>query len=167
MLLVFSVFLTILAILFVFTLKDCIIRYTNCKRCGRRIRERHSPKCQNFTLRFFYEFILEFCICVALELSVQDFTEFSPTLYFCISVALLITIFGLIAFITTLFLCKGPWIPGFYTKGTSLGSVIQVRKRNRDFNADEYLKTHPIPQVKPWGSLIINIDLNKVATCFS
>ena len=31
---------------------------------------KHSPWCQNFLLRYIYEFFLELCICVILQLSV-------------------------------------------------------------------------------------------------
>ena len=121
MALVIAFFLAILAILVVLILKDCIVRLTNCTRCGRRM---HSPSCQNFILRFVYEFLLEFCICVTFQLSVHDFADFSPTLQFGISAVLLAAIVGFFALIISLFMCRGPWILGFYTKSTSIGSLF-------------------------------------------
>jgi hypothetical protein len=78
----------------------------------------------------------------------------------------MVAIIGLIIFIISLLMYNGPSIPGFYTRGTSVGSVLQVRKRNPDFKAAKYLEEHPIPRVKPWGGFIINIDLNKVGNFF-
>jgi len=104
---------------------------------------------------------------VILQLAVQDFTEFSPTFQFGISVVLMIASIGLIIFIVSLFMCKGPSIPGFYTKGTSVGSLLQMRRRNLDFQAAKYLEEHPIPQVKPWGDFLIKIEFDKVGNFFS
>ena len=61
-----------------------------------------------------YEFFLEFCICVTLQLSVKDLSEFSPTLQYFSSIALYLAILSLVAFVGSLFYLGGPWISGFY-----------------------------------------------------
>ena len=40
-----------------------------------------------------------------------------------------------------------------------------MRKRNPDFDADNYLTKHPIPRVQPWGSIFIKIDMAKCLSC--
>lgn len=60
MLLVF-VALTLIVIVWVgLAVKDLIGRYSDSKRPF--MKRRHENKCNNFALRFFYEFFLEFCI---------------------------------------------------------------------------------------------------------
>ena len=39
------------------------------------MRKRHGKWCNNFALRFFYEFFLEFCIVLLINLSVIEFSE--------------------------------------------------------------------------------------------
>ena len=86
---------------------------------------RDSSWCLNFILRFFYEFFLEFSICAFLQLSVKDFSEFSPTLQFYLSVAVTVAIIALVSFVVSLCFWNGPWIPNYYTKGTSISSLIE------------------------------------------
>lgn len=69
---------------------------------------------------------------------------------------------ALVAFLVLLFFKMGPWVPGFYMKGTSVASVNQVRDRDPDFDGKKWLKEHPVPPVKPWGALVINLDLTKL-----
>ena len=124
-----------------------------------------SSWCLNFILRFFYEFFLEFCICIFLQLSVKDFSEFSPTLQFYLSVAVTVAMIALVAFVISLFFWNGPWIPNYYKKGTSAGSIMHKRPVNPFFNKDKYLIEHPVPERGPWGRILINIDLDRILRC--
>ena len=119
---------------------------------------RHSEWCLNFILRFFYEFFLEFSICAFLQLSVKDFSEFSPTLQFYLSVAVTAAIIALVVFVISLFFWNGPWIPNYFTKGTSISSFMRKRPVNPFFNTDKYLIEHPVPERGPWGRIIINFE---------
>lgn len=97
-----------------------------------------------------------------LQLTVVDFAEFSPSLQFSLSVLLMIGLTCLIVFVISRFICNGPWVPGFYSKSTSAKSLLEIRQRNPDFDADGYLKEHPVTRVKPWGSFFINFDLERL-----
>lgn len=69
----------------------------------------------------------------------------------------------LVFFVVGLFLIGGPWIPGFYKPNTVLQSaVFDYRTRDPKFNGKKWLKENPAPERKPWGTMIVNIDLNKV-----
>lgn len=74
-------------------------------------------------MRFLYEFFLEFCIVVMLQLSVVDFSQFSPGFQYIFALAVLLAAVALVAFLGFLFFRMGPWVPGFYKKGTSATSV--------------------------------------------
>lgn len=165
MVIVIAVFLVILLVLFICTIKDLVIRFAQCSGCcNKRMKEKqHSPCCRNFILRFIYEFFLEFCICIFLQLTVVDFEDFSPSIQYLLSVVLVVGLISLIAFVISRFICNGPWIPGFYaTESTSTKSLLQVRKRNPEFDADGYLKEHPVPKAKPWGVFFVNFDTSKL-----
>ena len=125
----------------------------------------NSSWCQNFILRFFYEFFLEFSICIFLQLSVKDFSEFSPSIQFYMSVGITVAMIGLVIFILSLFFRNGPWIPNFYQKGTTAGSLMQNRPINPSFDREKYLNEHPKPEQKPWGRFIIHFDLQKLIKC--
>ena len=116
-------------------------------------------------MRFIYEFFLEFSICICLQLSVKDFSTFSPTLQFWLSVAVTVVMIALIAFIFSLCFFNGPWVGGFYARGTASGSLVGTRPINPDFDKEKYLQQHPIPKVKPWGHFIINLDCDKFKRC--
>ena len=120
---------------------------------------KNSSWCHNFILRFFYEFFLEFCICIFLQLSVKDFSEFSPTVQFYMSVVITVAMIALVIFILSLFFRNGPWIPNFYQKGTSSGSFMRNRPINPNFDKEKYLNEHLKPVQKPWGRYIIHFDL--------
>lgn len=164
MVIIIAVLLFFLLIWLIIVLKDIILRLVKRKNSD-PAKYKNSNWCQNFILRFVYEFFLEFCICIFLQLSVKDFSDFSPTLQFWLSVVIMVVIFALFAFIMSLFFCGGPWISNFYKKGTSSGSLMEVRPRNPYFNKEKYLEEHPVPPVKPWGRILINIDFNKLKRC--
>jgi len=123
----------------------------------------HSSWGQNFLLRYLYEFFLEFCICVILQLSVKDLSDFSPSLQFFMSIGCFLAMLVLVFFVVGLFLIGGPWVPGFYKPNTVLQSaVFDYRTRDPSFNGKKWLKENPAPERKPWGTMIVNIDLNRV-----
>lgn len=109
--------LLILLILWAFiAVKDRILasrsRTRRQKKCCNK---RHSPWCQNFILRFCYVFFLEFCICTILQLTVQDFSEFSSSLQFCLSVVLAVAILLFLSFVLSLLCFGGPTAKDFFT----------------------------------------------------
>ena len=63
--LVLLIFLTIWTVVIV---KDFIVNFL--PKQNKWWAGKHSPWCQNFLLRYIYEFFLELCICVILQLSV-------------------------------------------------------------------------------------------------
>ena len=71
MIIVGGVFSFILLVWLITVIKDQVAKKAKTKnKCCRR---KHAPKCQNFVIRFVYEFFFEFCICIVLQLSVKDF----------------------------------------------------------------------------------------------
>ena len=81
MIIVIMVLLILLVIWAVIAVKDKILaRRVEPGKKKNCCQNKHAPWCQNFILRFCYVFFLEFCICLSLQLTVQDFEEFSPTL---------------------------------------------------------------------------------------
>jgi len=129
----------------------------------------HSPWWQNFVLRFCYEFFLEFCICATLQLTVVDFTDFSPTLQFFLALSIFVALLASIAFVVSLFFKGGPWVPAFYATNTVMQStLLDYRTRNPDFDGKKWLSNNPAAPMKPWGTAIITFDFNKalnVLTC--
>lgn len=112
-----------------------------------------------------YEFFLEFCICVCVQLSVRDFSDVSPSVQFVVSTLIAVAVLALLVFVVSQFWYKGPWVPRFYSKNFSFWSIMRARPRDPDFNVKEYLAEHPRDKVKPWGRAIISIDLNKLFCC--
>lgn len=50
----------------------------------------------------------------------------------------------LIAFVCSLFFVNGPWVYGFFTKGTSIKSYLfNYRRRDPDFDGKSWLLKHP------------------------
>ena len=128
----------------------------------------HSAWCQNFILRYLYQFFLEFCICVILQLSVKDLSEFSPSFQFFSSIGMFLAMLSLVAFVFSLFYIGGPWISGFYIPKTSLKSAgFDHRTRNPRFDGKEWLRKHPKPKVKPWGAFVITFDFSSVGKFLS
>ena len=117
-------------------------------------------------MRFLYEFFLELCIFVLLQLSIADYQDFTPGFEFFIALGILLLIGALISFVVSLFMWKGPWVPGFFKKKTLMQSFFKVRERNLDFDAEKWLKEHPAVPIKSWGTFIINFDLRKLSKCF-
>ena len=82
-----------------------------------------------------------------------------------LSVLLVLAIAGLLIFVVRLFFCRGPWVPGYYTKRTALGSINWYRPRDESFDHKKYIEDHPTPPIKPWGRCIITFDMNKLCCC--
>lgn len=80
----------------------------------RRLNKRDEPMVTNFALRFFYEFFLEFAICITLNLSIVDFAEFSPSFQFTSSVLVILAIVAIVAFVGSLLCKRGPYAQNFY-----------------------------------------------------
>ena len=130
--------------------------------------KKHSPWCQNFMLRFVYEFFLEFCICVILQLSVKDLTMFSPSFQYFSSIAMFLGILSLVGFVLSLFYFGGPWISGFYIPKTAAKSALfDHRSRNPHFDGKQWLKENPKPKIKPWGGFVITLDFTSMGKFFS
>ena len=154
--------ITVLAVLLLLVVIWLILLSIDTFRCKKK-QKRRSPWCLNFTVRFCYEFFLEFCICAALQLSVIDFEHFSPHFQFWIAVAVACCIIALIAFTVVLCYKSGPWVSGYFVRGTALSSYGQVRPVQEKFDLEAYLEEHPKPKIKPWGHFIISLDLGN---CF-
>lgn len=73
LIIVFAALTLICFVWAVVALKDLFVKLSHSRRpC---LRKRHEKKCSNFTLRFVYEFFLEFCIVALINLSVRDFNS--------------------------------------------------------------------------------------------
>lgn len=106
------------------------------------MKRRHENSCNNFAIRFFYEFFLEFCIVVSINLSVYDFGEFSTDFSYSISIVLVLLLVGLMFFVLYLLFKNGPYVEGFYKKNTALKGTWGVREINHDFDTYAYLKAN-------------------------
>ena len=136
MIVVILVLMIFLLVWLVFFIKDYLVTFLPR---GTRYwwARQHAPWCQNFVLRFFYEFFLEFCICVILQLSVKDLSDFSPTLQFFISIVTIMAILSTVALVTLLFFYGGPWVPGFFIRETALKSAwVEHRIRDPTFKGN-------------------------------
>lgn len=141
MVLIFCVFSIILLVWLICTIKDKFTSQTSKHPCCRR---KHGKWCQNFSLRFVYEFFLEFCICIVLQLSVKDFSDFSPSMQFGASITIAIATIALIAFVVSLLFYRGPWVSGFFLKGTSAYSIAEKRPLNPEFDAKKHIRDNPV-----------------------
>ena len=74
----------------------------------------------NFALRFFYEFFLEFCICCFIQLALVDFDYTSPGFQWILSFILLLGITIYVGWLISLFFKHGPYLEGFYRRKTAL-----------------------------------------------
>ena len=82
MVLIISVLVALLLLWSSIIMKDIINRFI-CPRAQKERRwyaRKHTAWCHNFILRYLYEFFLEFCICVFLQLSIRDYSDVSPRL---------------------------------------------------------------------------------------
>ena len=102
-------------------------------------KKKHEASCNNFALRFFYEFFLEISICVLINITVTDFSTFSSTSQWLISFVALIVIIGTCCWLVSLFCKNGPFLKGFYDKGTYLESFWEARPFDTTFNATSSL----------------------------
>jgi len=106
------------------------------------MKRRHEPWCCNFFVRYFYEFFLEFCIVVFINLSVADFSQFSPSFSYFAALVLLVLILCLIAILVALLFCGGPYVPHYFSKGTVLQSLWGLRPVDPTFDSSAYLKAN-------------------------
>ena len=133
MIIVILVLLIFMTIWVAVLLKDFIVSFL--PRQDKWWAKKHGAWCQNFILRYVYEFYLEFCICVILQLSVKDLTEFSPSFQYFGSISLFLGLLVLVGFVISLFYMGGPWISGFYIPNTALKSAgFDYRSRNPKFD---------------------------------
>ena len=140
MMLVFTGIALIVLIWVCLAIKDLIGRLSKSKRPF--MQRRHENKCNNFALRFFYEFFFEFCIVVFINLSVIDFSEVSPSFSYVMSILLTICVVGLAIFVISLLFCKGPYVDGYYEKNSALKDIWGVRQTDPDFDTYAYLKAN-------------------------
>lgn len=106
------------------------------------MKKRHESWCTNFLLRFFYEFFLEFCIVIMINLSVRDFSEFSPSFSYMSAILILLVIVFVFALLICHFCCYGPYVSGYYMRGTLLQSLWGPRPINPEFDTEAYLKAN-------------------------
>ena len=126
MVIVLAVIVLIIIMWICLAIKDLLGHLTKSKRSF--LQRRHEKLWNNFALRFFYEFFLEFCIVVLINLSVADFSEVVPSISYALSILSAICIVGLIIFVSSLLCCNGPYVEGFYKKHTALKDTWAVRQ---------------------------------------
>jgi len=152
LLLIFAVISIILAIWVILCIKDFITKYLSPKRA--LLRKRHEPWCCNFSLRFFYQFFLEFCIGVFIWTSAADKAGSSTTFNDISSALLAFVIAALLLLVISLLIFKGPQIPDYYEKGTVLKSLWGARPLDQSFDAKAYLRANRRP--KGWSKYVLN-----------
>lgn len=81
----------------------------------------------NFALRFFYQFFFEMCLCVLINLLAMDFSSFSPGVQWITSLLVGIGIVLYVGWLVSLFFYNGPFLAGFYQKGTYFKSFWMAR----------------------------------------
>ena len=104
-------------------------------------KKRHGKWFNNFALRFIYEFFLTFCIVIFINISVVKLSEPTPTFSYIVTVALSILLSGICLFLLTRLCCNGPYVSGFYKKGTALSQKWGRRTLNPNFDAKAYLES--------------------------
>jgi len=103
-------------------------------------RKKHEPQANNFALRFFYEFFFEICLCALINIAAMNFSGFMEGLQWAICLMICVGIFAYLAWILSLFCKNGPFLDGFYTKGTFLESFWMARPFDTAFNAQHKLE---------------------------
>ena len=96
---------------------------------------RHAPSASNFALRFFYEFFLELCLCVLINLAVRDFSSFSSGVQWLLSLCVATGVVAYCGWLISLFFYNGPFLKNFYKKGTLLRSTWSARPFSTDYRA--------------------------------
>ena len=104
------------------------------------MKKRHGRWCNNFALRFVYEFFLEFCIVALINLSVVDFNTIRPTYSYILTIVLVLLIGCLCLFTMSLLFYNGPYIPGYYQKHTAIKESWGVRPLNPEFDPTSHLE---------------------------
>ena len=103
-------------------------------------KNKHEAKCNNFAVRVFYEFFFEFCICLLINMPLTKFISFSYGSQWLISIIMLIGIIVFCGWIISLFYKNGPFLEGFYNKGTFISSLMSARPFDTNFNAVTHLE---------------------------
>lgn len=67
------------------------------------------------------------------------------------SILLVTCVVGLTVFVVSLFFCKGPYVEGYYLKGTSISHIWGTRPVNPDFDVYGYLKANKPKKKKHRG----------------
>ena len=134
------VFILVLVIIIAWICLAIFDKIGTCTRlmCSKKLgitkpRANLEPTWNNFALRFFYELFLEFCICALVNIEIFDFSRSE----WIISLFVLIMITVYIAWLVSLFFFNGPFLQGFYTKGTVVKSLWNARKFDVDFGATQ------------------------------
>ena len=126
--------LVILVIWIGLAVKDCIgsqQKYKHRKCC----RTKHEPAANNAALRFFYEFFFEMCLVSLIQIGTRDMSSFSPAIQWVTAVIVLSALGLYILWIISLFFHGGPFLRGFYNKGTYFASFWAARPFDTNFNA--------------------------------
>ena len=139
MLLIMSFAFLIVISWLILSIKDaigcCSSRSENsfCKR-------RHGRQCNNFLIRFIYEFFLTFCLVIFINLSIIKLEEPTLTFSYIVTAGCSIVLTGLFLFLLSRLCCNGPYIKGYHMKGTAMSSRWGMRPVNPGFDANAYLK---------------------------
>lgn len=141
-------------------IKDLIGKLTKSKRPV--MQKRHGRWCNNFALRFFYEFFLEFCIVLFINLSVVDWSAVSPSFSYVSTLIITILAVALVVFIISLLFCGGPYVNGYYMKRT-VSNIWGSRPINPDFDTYAFLKANK-KQKKRKGWYKFNVGGKKPKT---
>lgn len=105
-------------------------------KCGK---SKNEPYVNNFLLRFFYELFLELCICSLINVALVDWSASSPSLQWALSCLVLAAIFVYFCWLISLCFCRGPYLSGFYHRGTAISSFWGPRRVNKSYKASEQL----------------------------
>jgi len=142
--LIFAFAALILAVWLLFALKDlvgCACKNAFCKK-------RHGKSCNNFAVRFIYEFFLTFCLVICINISVIQLSEPMPTFSYIFTVSFSLILSGMCLFLLTRLCFSGPYVKGFYKSGTALSHRWGLRPVNPSFDAQEYIKSRKAKVVR-------------------
>ena len=106
------------------------------------IKDRHESQCNNFVVRFVYEFFLEFCIVALINLSVTEFDDFHSTFSYLLTLGLALLVTALFLFTLSRLFWNGPYIPGFYQNLISIKEYWGIRPLNPKFDPTHYLEAN-------------------------
>ena len=96
------------------------------------MRIKHGPIVVNFIVRFLYEAFLEVCLCTMITITVFDVSSFTAGARWITSLLLTVGIVASFIFLLKLLRKDGPYISGYYKKGSFLKSRWTIRKTHKD-----------------------------------